>query len=95
MPAETAAAPAIQEDRTLPGHLDAIVRRLRPAWHDASDLPGDLIDLVVRAQILRTVHALAHDGPLAALVGRGELGLVGAHYDLDTGLVTRLRTLGF
>jgi carbonic anhydrase len=89
-----AAVRAIQSGERLPGHLDAIVERLRPAYHQAASRPGDLIDQVVRAQIHRTVHALAHDGPLADLVKRGDLGIVGAYYDLDTGQVTQLRTLG-
>jgi carbonic anhydrase len=92
--AVTAAVRAIQSGERLPGHLDAIVERLRPAYHQAANCPGDLIDQVVRAQIHRTVHALAHDGPLADLVNRGDLGIVGAYYDLDTGQVTQLRTLG-
>ena len=73
--AVTAAVRAIQSGEHLPGHLDAIVERLRPAYLKANSVPGDLIDQVVRAQILGTVSALAHDGPLAALVNRGELGI--------------------
>lgn len=107
--AVTAAVHAIQSGAHLPGHLDAIVARLRPAFHEATgtgphneadafesasaDL-ADLIDQVIRAQIQRVVHSLAHDGPLASLVAAGALGIVGAHYGLDTGLVTRLHALG-
>ena len=92
--AVTAAVRAIQSGGHLPGHLDAIVDRLRPAYLSADSATGDLIDQVVRAQIRRTVFSLACDGPLAALVNRGDLGIVGAYYDLDTGLVTRLHALG-
>lgn len=92
--AVTAAVHAIQSGERLPGHLDVIVERLRPAYHRASSGSGDLIDQVVRAQIYRTVSALAHDGPLADLVNRGDLGIVGAYYDLGTGLVTRLQAHG-
>jgi carbonic anhydrase len=92
--AVTAAVRAIQSGEHLPGHLDAIVERLRPAYLKANSATGDLIDQVVRAQIHRTVSSLAHDGPLAALVNRGDLGIVGAYYDLDTGLITRLHALG-
>jgi carbonic anhydrase len=92
--AVTAAVKAIQSGEHLPGHLDAIVDRLRPAYHQADSAAVDLIDQVVRAQIRLTVSSLAHDGPLAALVNRGDLGIVGAYYDLDTGLVTRLLALG-
>lgn len=102
----TAAVHAIQSGAHLPGHLDAIVQHLRPAYHKATGTThateaaateadaAALIDQVVRAQILRTVFSLAHDGPLAGLVSRGDLGIVGAYYDLDNGLVTRLHALG-
>ena len=103
----TAAVHAIQSGAHLPGHLDAIVQRLRPAYHLATgttseteasfEVPDDepaLIDKVVRAQIFRVVNSLGHDGPLASLVARAELAIVGAYYDLDSGLVTRLHALG-
>jgi carbonic anhydrase len=100
--AVTAAVHAIETGAHLPGHLDAIVRHLRPAYQEATtagtsagDDARDLIDQVVRAQILRTVYSLAHDGPLARLVRQGDLGIVGAYYDLDLGHVACLRTLGF
>lgn len=92
--AVTAAAHAIQDNQNLPGHLSAIVHLLRPAYHNAAAQPGDLIDNMVRAQISRTVRFLAQDAPLSALIDRGDLGLVGAYYDLDTGLITRLEALG-
>jgi carbonic anhydrase len=92
--AVTAAVHAIQDGESLPGHLNTIVQRLRPAYDDAGGQPGDLIDQVVRAQIRRTVRALAHDGPLAGLVARQSLGIVGAYYDLDSGVATRLLAHG-
>jgi carbonic anhydrase len=117
--AVTAAVHAIETGAHLPGHLDAIVRHLRPAYQEAasaSPVPGDaghdlthqdaghdlidrnagqdLVDRMVRAQILRTVFSLAHDGPLARLVRQGDLGIVGAYYDLGTGRVTRLHAYG-
>jgi carbonic anhydrase len=107
--AVTAAVHAIQSSAHLPGHLDAIVQRLRPAYHKATgttlatespvaaaDEAGtaDLIDRVIRAQVLRVVSALAHDGPLAALVAVGALGIIGAYYDLETGTVSRLHAVG-
>lgn len=107
--AVTAAVHAIQSGAHLPGHLDAIVARLRPAFHEATGTGphneadafesasaglADLIDQVIRAQIQRVVHSLAHDGPLTSLVAAGALGIVGAYYGLDTGLVTRLHALG-
>jgi carbonic anhydrase len=107
--AVTAAVRAIRGAEHLPGHLDAIVQRLRPAFHRAtSTTPATegsvraddaaaeaaLIDQVIRAQISRTVRSLAHDGPLAGLVSQGDLGIVGAYYDLDSGVVTQLEAIG-
>jgi carbonic anhydrase len=101
----TAAAHAIKAQSHLPGHLDAIVHRLRPVYDHVTtisaakgdaDLPESaLIEEMVRAQVARTVHSLALDGPLKPLVANGALGIVGASYDLDTGLVNPLQTLGF
>lgn len=100
--AVTAAVHAIQAGTRLPGHLDAIVECLRPAYERVTSehSPADtdeaaLVDLVVRAQVEHTVHLLAHEGPLPELVAAGTLGIVGAYYDLVTGVVTRLTTLGF
>lgn len=104
--AVTAAVHAIQSGAHLPGHLDTIVAHLRPAYHKATGTtlaterdvaPGDvpaLIGQVIRAQILRVVNSLAHDGPLAALVQAGALAIVGTCYDLDSGAVTKLHALG-
>jgi carbonic anhydrase len=90
----TAAVQSIQSGERLPGHLSLIVERLRPAFNRAGSGPGDLIDRVVRAQIHRTVSALGHDGPLTDLVKRGDLAVIGAYYDLESGLVTCLEALG-
>jgi carbonic anhydrase len=107
--AVTAAVRAIQSRAHLPGHLDAIVQHLRPAYHKATGTTlateadvapageagtAALIDQVIRAQILRVASSLAHDGPLAALVQAGTLGIVGAYYDLDAGTVTKLHAIG-
>jgi carbonic anhydrase len=105
--AVTAAVRAIQSGEHLPGHLDAIVQRLRPAYHLATGTTSEteasfraaegdaaLIDQVIRAQILRVVNSLGHDGPLASLVAQGDLAIVGAYYDLDSGLATKLHALG-
>ena len=103
--AVTAAAHAIKAHAHLPGHLDAIVHCLRPVYDHVTavsvakgdaDLPeSTLIGEMVLAQVARTVHELAIDDPLKPLVADGTLGIVGAVYDLDTGIVTALQTLGF
>jgi carbonic anhydrase len=92
--AVTAAVQAIENGERLPGHLMVIVEHLHPAYRMVDGAAGDLVDQVVRAQVIRTVRSLAHDGPLASLVASGVLGIVGAYYDLDSGQVTQLRAVG-
>jgi carbonic anhydrase len=107
--AVTAAVRAIQSGARLPGHLDALVACLRPAYHAATGTthaiapaaaPADeaemaaVIDRVIRAQVLQVVSALAYAPPLNALVATGALGIVGAYYSLGTGVVTSMRTVG-
>lgn len=92
--AVTSSVEAIEKRRKLPGHLDLIVDRIRPAYQEARAKGGDTIDQTVRAYTLRTVAELAADSVLASKLGR-ELGLVAAYYSLDTGKVSVLRTAGF
>jgi carbonic anhydrase len=101
--AVTAAVNAIRSGERLPGQLDEIVDSLRPAYHAATADWGeavggghdhDLIDEVVRAQVLGTAATLADDGPLGALIASGDLAIVGAYYGLGDGRITRLHAIG-
>ena len=85
-----AAIEAIEKDQELPGHLGEIVAAIRPAYEQARDSGGDILDQTVRAQVLRTVNALKSGTALATRLRDGSLGLVGAHYSLDTGQVTAI-----
>ncbi|MFI6315974.1 carbonic anhydrase [Nonomuraea sp. NPDC050556] len=76
--AVTAAAHALREHATLPGELPRIVSALRPAYARAR---GD-VEAMIRENVLGVVAALRRD-PLMTRV-------VGARYDLDSGLVERL-----
>jgi carbonic anhydrase len=69
----------------VPGHVDAVVRRIRPAMARAWQQPGDLLDNAVRANVAASVHASAPT--VAPLVQKGRVKVVGARYDLDTGAV--------
>ncbi|REE99844.1 carbonic anhydrase [Thermomonospora umbrina] len=89
-----AAIDAIDNGRSLPGHLDRVADALRPAVADAHRRGGDLTDQTVRAHVSRTVAVLERDPALTDRVRRGRLGLVGAYYELDTGRVSVLETSG-
>ena len=71
-----------------PGHIHSIVKALEPAVASAKALGGDAVDNAVRANVQRVAKQLNQAGPiLSELVKAGKLKVVGARYDLDTGLV--------
>jgi carbonic anhydrase len=85
--AVTAAITAIQNGQRAPGHIQAVVNALRPAYDIAVLQPGDLVDNMVRAQTKLTVHRLKRDPLLRGLIVSDGLKIVGGRYDLDTGRV--------
>jgi carbonic anhydrase len=83
--AVNAAIHTIQSGGTAPGHIQAIVDALRPAYAVAIKQPGDLLDNMVRAQTKLTVRRIRRDPLIKEFIDRGELIVVGAYYSLDTG----------
>lgn len=71
----------------LPGQLKLLVEGIRPAVEKARGSTGDLVDQTVRAQVELTVQRLRKSPLLAEHIGRSALRIVGARYDLDTGLI--------
>lgn len=72
----------------LPGHLLNLMEVLAPAVAATSGQPGDRVADTVTANVELTVERLRGCGPiLRELVEKGELQVVGAEYDLDTGEV--------
>jgi carbonic anhydrase len=83
-----AAIEAIQHNGGhAPGHIQALVNALKPAYRVAVEEPGDLVDNMVRAQTRLTVALLKNDPVMAEHVQSGTLLIVGGYYSLDTGLV--------
>ena len=64
-----------------PGHLQAVVDALGPAYQAAAGRPGDQVENTVRAQTRLTVALLRSD-PLLR-----DVRVLGGRYDLDTGQV--------
>lgn len=77
-----------------PGHIGELLHTIEPAVERAAAThPTDLLDAAVRENVKEVVRSIeAHSPELAALVGRQELKIVGARYDLHTGAVTVLPT---
>jgi carbonic anhydrase len=82
-----AAIEVIQTGVPAPGHIQAVVDALRPAYDVAVKEPGDLVENMVRAQVRLTVQALSRDPLLAELIADHGLVIVGGRYDLELGAV--------
>ena len=85
--AVSAAIEVIESGGRAPGHIQAVVDALRPAYHAAKPQPGDLADNMTRAQIRLSVDRLKRDPLLRKLITADGLMIVGGHYDLRSGLV--------
>ncbi|MBI5014520.1 MAG: carbonic anhydrase [Deltaproteobacteria bacterium] len=71
-----------------PGHIDAIVKAIQPAVEKVKGKEGDLVDNAVAANVQNVTAQLKASQPLLAkLVEEGTLKIVGARYDLDSGVV--------
>jgi carbonic anhydrase len=84
----TAAIKSFETGVAAPGHIQAVVDALRPAYDVAVRRPGDdLVEKMVRAQVELTVSELKHDPLLADLIADHGLVVVGGRYDLTSGAV--------
>jgi carbonic anhydrase len=79
---------ALETQADAPGQIDWLVKRIRPALNKVKDKPGDLLDNAVRANIELSVRRLTRSPVLAQSGQEGQLHIVGACYDLDSGKVT-------
>lgn len=82
-----AAIDAIQSGQPAPGHIQAVVDALRPAYEIAVRLPGDLVENMVRAQVRLDVADLKSDPLIAGQIADHGLLVVGGRYDLTSGAV--------
>lgn len=69
------------------GHISTLLNAIQPAVDRAKDEPGDLLDNAVRANIRLVVEQLQSSMPVAELVHRDRLKVVGAQYKLERGAV--------
>ena len=74
-----------------PGHIDTVLKAIKPAAIKTKGQPGDPIDNAVRAQALDVAAQLKAAGPiLKEAVHSGKLKVIAARYDLDSGKVSLL-----
>lgn len=83
-----AAIEHIDASDALPGSIGGLVELIKPAVVAAKGQPGNKLDNVIRANVLRCVARLKGLDPiLSKMVDKGELQVVGATYELSTGEV--------
>jgi carbonic anhydrase len=86
-----AAVAHIDANDTLPGAIRELVDLIRPAAASVRGTPGDKLDNAIKANVLQNVQRLKGLDPiLSGLAKTGELKVVGAVYDLRSGVVNVL-----
>ena len=71
-----------------PGHIGTLAQAIRPAVEKARSQSGNLVENAVRIHVERMVQELKSSKPiLAEAIHKGELQIVGACYDLESGRV--------
>ncbi len=78
---------AVEHNTTAEAEINWLVDGIRPAVEMAKTQSGDLLDNAVKANVALTVDQLKRSSILAEALKKGELKIVGARYDLDTGIV--------
>lgn len=70
------------------GHIGSLTERLRPAVERATAAGCDVVDAAITANVELAVAELSASQPiLAHLIAQRKLQVVGARYELETGLV--------
>jgi carbonic anhydrase len=82
-----AAIESIEQNHTAPGSIAALVEAIRPAVEETAGTTGDHLDLAIHANIENIVERLSTSAILSAAVASGKLRIIGACYDLDSGIV--------
>jgi carbonic anhydrase len=83
------AVQAVVEGLRASGPLGVLIGRLQPAVLAAASIDGDPLDNAIIENVRLTIARLKGEDPvLSELIAEGKLAIVGAHYDLGSGLVT-------
>jgi carbonic anhydrase len=86
--AVTAAVNGPPSGQEWPGDLAALVLAIEPAVKASAGEMGDRLMNAVKANVRLQVGRLLASPVIAAAVNDGKLKVVGAYYDLDTGVVS-------
>lgn len=82
----------IKDGVTLPGHLQDMIRDIKPAVETAEKAkPADLLSASIAENVRLAAHRLETASPiLSEYVSSGKVKVVGAEYDLATGQIALL-----
>ncbi|MFQ4136911.1 carbonic anhydrase [Nodosilinea sp. PGN35] len=82
------AVTAAVENKPLPGDIGTFVQAILPAVEQVKGQPGDAVDNAVTANVRYQVEQVLRSSLVRDRQTSGQLQVVGARYDLDTGTVT-------
>jgi carbonic anhydrase len=82
------AVTAAVKNEPLPGDIGTFVQAILPAVNQVKDLPGDAVDNAVSANVRYQMEQVMRSPLVRDRQQLGQLQVVGARYDLDTGAVT-------
>jgi carbonic anhydrase len=82
------AVTAAVENKPLPGDIGTFVQAILPAVNQVKGMPGDAVDNAVSANVRYQVEQVLRSQLVRDRQQSGQLQVVGARYDLDTGAVT-------
>lgn len=87
-----AVAAAVQRPENVPGHIVTLINDIKPAVAKCAHLPGDPVNNAVRQNVIEQVNHLRDLEPiLHKKYVDGEIIIVGAVYDINTGKVEFLQ----
>ncbi len=78
---------AVEKNAKAEAEIAYLVENLRPVVEKAKERTGDKLDNAVRVNVEMAVSTLRSLPFFAEFIHKGELRIVGARYDLDSGLV--------
>lgn len=85
--AVTATIETLEKHLPVPGAIGALVEKIKPAVQSVKDHGPELIDRTARMNVVLEINRLKESPILAGAIEAGKTKLVGAFYDLSTGLV--------
>jgi carbonic anhydrase len=83
-----AAVDVVEKGGELPGQIESIINSIKPAVEKVKGKHGNILENAINENVLMGVEKLKDSRPIIAkLVEKGRLKVVGANYELKSGIV--------